>query len=110
MSKLHYTTINEADNRTPVYLLHTTPLDGTYLRKSLDDLEIDNLGDRSIYVIDLLSHGKSEIVEDLSFINIIKEIDTLRSELGHEKIIMSVTNKLTKGSYIPAQSRYLKDL
>lgn len=86
MGSIHYTLIGEATNQLPLYVIHTVPLDQSYFKKSLENVQVDF----QIVLIDLPGHGKSENVEDegLEFDSMAKSIDELRTELNHDQIIV----------------------
>lgn len=86
MAKLFYTKHEGKKSTVPLFLLHSIPLDGNYLRKSIEGYELPI----TTYIIDLPSHGQSEIVEteNLNFDFMAKEIEKLRAELGYAKIII----------------------
>jgi proline iminopeptidase len=71
----------------PIYLVHTIPIDSTYLRTSLDNFLMNN----PVIFLDLPNHGQSDDVykpKDMNFKNLAKGIDDLRKHLNHEKIII----------------------
>ncbi|OLS25234.1 MAG: Pimeloyl-[acyl-carrier protein] methyl ester esterase [Candidatus Heimdallarchaeota archaeon LC_2] len=76
---------NELDEITPLFLLHTSPLDKTYLQQSLVKEFKNSI---PFYFIDLPSHGKSPDIENknMSFRNMAEKIEELRVNLGFEKI------------------------
>ncbi len=84
-----YNTVLEGSDRTatPVYLLHTIPLDGNYLRTSLDG--IDHVND--IVSLDFRDHGlspESKWKHELKFRNFAKDVEKLRKRRGDKKIIL----------------------
>lgn len=75
----------ELNEIIPLFLIHTSPLDRSYLQNSLP-LEFQNT--IPYYFIDLPSHGKSPDMENknMSFRNMANKINELRKDLGFEKI------------------------
>ncbi|MCE7737110.1 MAG: alpha/beta hydrolase, partial [Candidatus Heimdallarchaeota archaeon] len=81
---VYYTKIDGDVSRPPLFMIHTVPLDSTYLLDSLKGIETD----QTLVLLDLPSHGKSEDVPhaDITFDYFVKDIDELRKELGYDKI------------------------
>lgn len=84
---LYYHKIEGSDSgeNAPLFLLHTSPLDHNYLLNSLPDGFVSS---RTLYFIDLSSHGKSPDIENkyLSFKKLSDDVDQLREHLGLEKV------------------------
>lgn len=79
-----YTKIDGDVSRPPLFMIHTVPLDSTYLLESLKGIKTD----QTLVLLDLPSHGKSDDVsnEDVTFDFFVKKIDELRGQLGFKKI------------------------
>ncbi len=81
---LYYVTRGEG---SPMYVLHGGPgLDHRYFGRSLTELE--NI--HELYYIDLRGHGKSSKADTKTYTleTFADDIDAMRRELGHEKIII----------------------
>ncbi|MCE7736728.1 MAG: alpha/beta hydrolase [Candidatus Heimdallarchaeota archaeon] len=72
-------------NPTPLFLLHTSPLDHNYLLNSLPKGYVPSC---PFYFVDLSSHGNSPDIENkqLSFKKLADQVDQLRNHLDLEKI------------------------
>ncbi len=82
--KLFYEKLDGDERLTPIFMIHTTPLDSRYLFNSNINLK------NTVYLIDLPSHGQSEEVdyEDINFSNFVKNIEDLREYLEIDKVII----------------------
>jgi proline iminopeptidase len=70
---------------TPAILLHGGPGFGSFYMKSLEQLS----GDRPVVRYDQLGGGRSDKISDTAMFNIphfVRELDSLRSHLGYDKI------------------------
>jgi len=83
---LYHRIVGEKSAKDPLYLIHTTPLDGTYFEESLLKINLPF----QIVIPDLPGHGQSQDVneEDLAFNHMAEQIDQLREKLGHEQIYL----------------------
>lgn len=86
MVELFHEIINDKSDNTPIYAIHTIPLDSRYFARSLAEYRPDH----PIVLVDLPSHGKSSDVnpEGLEFNRMAETIEQLRRELNHSKIIL----------------------
>ncbi len=83
MARLYYRKLYDENNdKTPLFILHTIPLDGTYFERSFDGVNFSF----PVYIIDLPSHGKSDDIDNLHFDNMAKEIEKLREDLSINKL------------------------
>ncbi|MHA2252709.1 MAG: alpha/beta fold hydrolase [Candidatus Kariarchaeaceae archaeon] len=86
MVDLQYHLIEGSQSVAPVYMVHTIPLDSSYLLRSLKDYNFDP----HLVLLDLPSHGQSADikVEELSFEQMADAIEELRGKLNHPSIII----------------------
>lgn len=84
MSVLDYEVLGEENGLSPLLVIHTTPLDRSYLHNSLKMVPIRG----QIILIDLPSHGLSADIpeEYLDFEHMAEYIDKLRIKLNTDKI------------------------
>ncbi len=71
----------------PIYFFPTFPLDRTYLKRSIKGIEFES----PLVLFDYRSHGKSPSVEqakEMKFSKMADDVNELRKNLGHEKIIV----------------------
>jgi len=86
--ELYYEIIEGIDpEATPIYLLHTIPLDGNYLRTSLTVIDHKN----TIVSLDFRDHGRSDDSKrknQLKFRTFANDVNNLRKSLGHKNVIL----------------------
>ncbi len=110
LTVLNYEVVEGDIAQLPVFMIHTTPLDSSYLIRSFRDIKPAN----TIITIDLPSHGKSEDTKviNLTFKKIADEIEKLRQELDHPSIVMygHGVGGFVAQNYAIKYQKYLKGL